>query len=83
MAAHIEKETYTHFERNLKSENLLGGNFEMVTTKCETNWKECAIAIANYIWCEMVSDVVDYLGKEGMIWVCEKQSFVPLHSLLI
>ncbi|EZA47836.1 hypothetical protein X777_15155 [Ooceraea biroi] len=47
----------------------IGGNFQVVATKCEENWRECAIAIANYLWCEMVSDVVDCLGKEGMIWV--------------
>lgn len=51
------------------NENVLGGNFETVTVTCETTWKECVIAIANYLWCEVVSDVVDYLAKEGIIWV--------------
>lgn len=49
--------------------NVSGGNFEPVAIICETNWKECIIAVANYLWSEVVSDVVDYLAKEGIIWV--------------
>jgi len=51
-------------------EMVSGGNFETVAITCETNWKECVIAVANYLWSEVVSDVVDYLAKEGIIWVC-------------
>ncbi|XP_072767898.1 uncharacterized protein [Anoplolepis gracilipes] len=47
----------------------LGGNFETVAVTCERRWKECVIAVANYLWCEVVSDVVDYLTKEEIIWV--------------
>ncbi|XP_036143207.1 uncharacterized protein LOC114255687 [Monomorium pharaonis] len=47
----------------------VGGNFETVAITCETNWKECVIAVANYLWSEVVSDVVDYLAKEGIMWV--------------
>lgn len=49
--------------------NISGGNFETVAVTCETNWKECVIAVANYLWSEVVSDVVDYLAKEGIVWV--------------
>ncbi|XP_011691868.1 PREDICTED: uncharacterized protein LOC105452459 isoform X2 [Wasmannia auropunctata] len=48
---------------------ISGGNFETVAVTCETSWKECVIAVANYLWSEVVSDVVDYLAKEGIIWV--------------
>ncbi|XP_018349596.1 PREDICTED: uncharacterized protein LOC108752903 isoform X2 [Trachymyrmex septentrionalis] len=49
----------------------IGGNFETVAVTCETNWKDCVIATANYLWSEVVSDVVDYLAKEGIIWDLE------------
>ncbi|XP_019698786.1 uncharacterized protein LOC109504220 [Harpegnathos saltator] len=46
----------------------LGGNFEGVQPMCEASWKECATAVTNYLWFEIVSDVVDFLAKEGMTW---------------
>ncbi|XP_067212886.1 uncharacterized protein [Linepithema humile] len=48
----------------------IGGNFEAAAVMCETtNWQECVITVANYLWCEMVSDVVEYFAKDGIIWV--------------
>ncbi|CAK9816613.1 hypothetical protein ANTPLA_LOCUS9033 [Anthophora plagiata] len=35
---------------------------------CEIDWKECPRAIANYIWNEIVTDVLDCLKNESIIW---------------
>lgn len=45
-----------------------GGNFVPVMTVCEYNWLECPLALANYIWFEAVTDVVDCLANEGILW---------------
>ncbi|XP_020299530.1 uncharacterized protein LOC109863616 isoform X2 [Pseudomyrmex gracilis] len=47
----------------------VGGNFEAVAICYDTNWRYCVKAVANYFWSEIVSDVVDYIAKEGLIWV--------------
>ncbi|XP_034183816.2 uncharacterized protein LOC117605998 isoform X1 [Osmia lignaria lignaria] len=45
-----------------------GGNLEPVQMICELNWKQCPKAIANYIWDEIVTDVLDCLNNESIIW---------------
>ncbi|XP_076632358.1 uncharacterized protein LOC143347228 [Colletes latitarsis] len=45
-----------------------GGNFEPVQMICEVDWKECPKAIANYIWSEIVTDVLDCLKNEEIVW---------------
>ncbi|XP_024943929.1 protein PF14_0175 isoform X2 [Cephus cinctus] len=46
----------------------IGGNVEPVKTICELNWHECPGAIFNYIWSEIVTDVVECLSSETMLW---------------
>ncbi|XP_078039131.1 uncharacterized protein LOC144471184 [Augochlora pura] len=43
-----------------------GGNLEPVQMVCEVDWKECPRAIANYVWSEIVTDVVDCM-TQGII----------------
>ncbi|XP_076657980.1 uncharacterized protein LOC143362054 [Halictus rubicundus] len=43
-----------------------GGNLEPVQMVCEVDWMECPKAIANYVWSEIVTDVVDCL-TQGII----------------
>ncbi|KAG7205828.1 hypothetical protein KM043_007769 [Ampulex compressa] len=45
-----------------------GGNLEPARIVCEVDWRECPRAIANYVWTEIVTDVVDFLTGEWMIW---------------
>ncbi|CAD1469281.1 unnamed protein product, partial [Heterotrigona itama] len=44
------------------------GNLEPVQMICEVDWKECPKAIANYIWREVVIDVIDSLRNESIVW---------------
>ncbi|XP_076398343.1 uncharacterized protein LOC143266668 isoform X2 [Megachile rotundata] len=46
----------------------LGGNLEPVQMICELDWRECPKAIANYVWNEIVTDVLDCLNNEGTVW---------------
>ncbi|XP_068990921.1 putative leucine-rich repeat-containing protein DDB_G0290503 [Neodiprion pinetum] len=45
-----------------------GGNLEPVRMICEYDWKECPIAVASYVWREIVTDVVDSLTREIHLW---------------
>ncbi|XP_076752622.1 uncharacterized protein LOC143424451 [Xylocopa sonorina] len=45
-----------------------GGNLEPVQMICETDWKECPKAIASYVWSEIVTDVLDCLRNENIVW---------------
>ncbi|KAK0098622.1 hypothetical protein PV326_005955 [Microctonus aethiopoides] len=44
-----------------------GGNLQRVRLICELNWRECPLAIANYIWSEIVTDVVECVTSEGTL----------------
>ncbi|XP_066601165.1 uncharacterized protein [Prorops nasuta] len=46
----------------------IGGNFEPVKVICQVDWKGCPKAIANYIWSEIVTDVVDFMSNDGTVW---------------
>ncbi|XP_076247446.1 uncharacterized protein LOC143187239 [Calliopsis andreniformis] len=45
-----------------------GGNLEPVQMICEVDWRECPKAIVNYVWSEIVTDVLDCLTNEGIVW---------------
>lgn len=45
-----------------------GGNLQPVRMICEFDWRECPSAIVSYIWSEIVTDVVDCLTNEWMLW---------------
>ncbi|XP_011297990.1 uncharacterized protein [Fopius arisanus] len=46
-----------------------GGNVEPVRTICEIDWKSCPSTILNYLWSEIVTDVIDYVTvTDGILW---------------
>ncbi|XP_076685837.1 uncharacterized protein LOC143377913, partial [Andrena cerasifolii] len=53
--------------RQLISAFCAGGNLEPVQMICELDWKECPRAIGNYIWREIVTDVLDCLGNDAWL----------------
>ncbi|XP_076228733.1 uncharacterized protein LOC143175141 [Nomia melanderi] len=65
-----------------------GGNLEPVHMICEVDWKECPKAIANYIWSEIVTDVLDYLTEKlvlqalNVIFICLVKTNITLMILV-
>ncbi|XP_057333009.1 MATH and LRR domain-containing protein PFE0570w-like [Microplitis mediator] len=45
----------------------IGGNIRPVRLVCELNWKECPYAVLNYMWSEIVTDVVDCVTNESIL----------------
>lgn len=55
-------------QASILSDLYAGGNLKPLQMVCEVDWKECPKAIVNYIWSEIVTDVLDCLKNEWIAW---------------
>ncbi|KAK0073849.1 hypothetical protein PV326_013008 [Microctonus aethiopoides] len=60
---HVVVNGWYYFQK----EDFSCGNLQRVRLIYELNWRECPLAIANYIWSEIVTNVVGCVTSEATL----------------